>query len=393
MVNRAIGYAYPWDFVDDPAAAPRARALGLDAVAVAANYHAVRAGTPLHPEHCTVEAPRAACYVPVREHTWQQQRLKPARATWSRVRDPFGRARDAIHAEGLEVHAWTVLTHNTYLGSANPDLTVRNAFGERYPYALCPSSDDVIDYCETLVAEIATLGQADGLILEAFGPLGFVHEGHHDKTNLAGWSELQQRLLSVCLCSGCESRYRAAGLAPAEVANAIRRAVREGTSAGSTAEVVGAETAAVLAEVRADVVRRMRTRLLFRARELAPGLRVALHASADPLASGPFSTVAGGIGGPVDALVGTCWQPGPEGADNLRALAAVAEQDTAIGGYLLADGTWGSGAEPGGIDTASRVGQYVAAGMDELHLYHLGLTGRQGLRLMADILAAARSAT
>ena len=33
---------------------------------------------------------------------------------------------------GLAVNAWMVLLHNTRLGEAYPDVTVENAFGDRY---------------------------------------------------------------------------------------------------------------------------------------------------------------------------------------------------------------------------------------------------------------------
>ena len=56
MVVCSVGYAYPWDYVGDPAAAGRAAKLGLDSVAVAAAYHATRAGTPLHPDHRVFDA-------------------------------------------------------------------------------------------------------------------------------------------------------------------------------------------------------------------------------------------------------------------------------------------------------------------------------------------------
>ncbi|MGE5765212.1 MAG: hypothetical protein ACM3ZF_15490, partial [Mycobacterium leprae] len=65
-VKRVVGYAYPWDYVGDPAAAERAAGMRLDAVAVAASYHSTRAGTPLHPEHRVFEEAESACYVPVR---------------------------------------------------------------------------------------------------------------------------------------------------------------------------------------------------------------------------------------------------------------------------------------------------------------------------------------
>src|SRR5215203_2753993 len=85
MVNRSVGYAYPWDYVGDPAAATRAAELGLDSAALAASYHATRAGTPLHPGHRVFEV-ESACYVPVRPDAWRGHRLVPAVPAW----DPAG---------------------------------------------------------------------------------------------------------------------------------------------------------------------------------------------------------------------------------------------------------------------------------------------------------------
>jgi hypothetical protein len=44
--------------------------MGLGSVAVAASYHATRAGTPLHPEHRVFEAESAAFYLPVGAGVW-----------------------------------------------------------------------------------------------------------------------------------------------------------------------------------------------------------------------------------------------------------------------------------------------------------------------------------
>jgi hypothetical protein len=150
---RSVGYAYPWDYVGDPAAAPRAADLGLDAVAIAASYHATRAATPLHPDRRIFEAEHAACYVPVREQAWRGHRLVPALPGRDLDGDSFGNACRQLTAEGLQVEAWIVLTHNSTLGRGHPDLVVRNAFGDVYPYALCPAAQDVQEYCLTLVEE------------------------------------------------------------------------------------------------------------------------------------------------------------------------------------------------------------------------------------------------
>ena len=127
MLKRSVGYGYPWDYAGDPAAAPRAASLGLDAVAVAASYHATRAATPLHPEHRIHDAEHAACYVPVREQAWRGHRLVPAVPAWDPDGESFAGAHGQLLAQGLQVEAWIVLTHNSAVGRAHPDLVVRNA--------------------------------------------------------------------------------------------------------------------------------------------------------------------------------------------------------------------------------------------------------------------------
>ena len=395
---RAIGYAYPWDFVGDPAAVDRVRALRLDAVAVAANYHAVRVGTPWHPRHRVVDAEHAACYVPVRPAKWRGRRLVPATPGWV-GEDSFGAARDALRATGTDVLAWVVLTHNSALGRDNQDLVMRDAFGTPHRHALCPANEEVADYCATLVAEIVPLGDPDGLVLEACGQFGIVHDGHHDKTGLAGWTTLQRQLLSICHCSGCQRRYRTAGLDPVKLAERVRAAVSPNALPDTDTDTdtdIDTDTATdietgtdidtdpmfdAVAVIRADIARQLRRRLV----EEAPGLPVAVHASADPWAAGSFATIAGGIGAPVNTLVARCWDDVDSGAASLAALRSHAPDSTAIGAYLLADHTWERPDKP----VAPTIRRYLVAGMNELHLYHLGLVGEAGHRLMADLIESA----
>ena len=177
VLRRCVAYSYPWDFDKDHAASGRAAELGLDAVALAANYHATRAGTPLHPEHRVVDAEWAACYVPVRDDAWRGHRLVPLRPTWTSTQDSFGDAQRKLADQGVAVDAWIVLTHNSALGRAHPDLVVRNAYGDAYPYGLCPSAEDVQEYCATLVEEVLRAAPVSGVVLESCGPMGFDHAG------------------------------------------------------------------------------------------------------------------------------------------------------------------------------------------------------------------------
>jgi hypothetical protein len=228
-----VAYVYPWDIVGDPSAPDRLAGLGVEAVALAASYHSTRAATPYHPSHRVLDVPYPAFYLPIRPSSWS--RLVPASPTWT-PQDAYLQARDALKAVGLQVHAWTVLTHNSHLGTVNPDLVVRNAFGDPYPYALCPAHEDVLEYCEHLVEEILTVGEPDGLIREACGPMGFGHQSVHEKTSGADWTPTDSDLLSLCFCTACADRY------PAATQDRVRAAIDRAHPAQPTATIPPAQS-------------------------------------------------------------------------------------------------------------------------------------------------------
>jgi hypothetical protein len=370
----SVAHVYPWDVVGDPDAASRYAALGVDAVALAASYHTVRAATPLHPAHRLIDARHAAFYLPVREEAWQGKRLRPAEPSWVSP-DSYRSARDALKAAGLPVYAWTVLTHSSRLGDLHPDVTVVNAFGDRYPYALCPSNQDVVEYCLTLVEEIIALGQPDGIILEACGALGFVHGGHHEKTEGADWGLARQKLLSICFCAGCSARY--------SDVEGLRAQIRAAVDAG---EPDGVELPSWVAEARTSVAADLRKVLVGRIRELAPDVRVIVHANSDPWATGPFATVAPEVGADVDVLVAMAW-PGPAAsAPNIRALRKIAP-DTRIAGYVLA-----LPPKPAsGADMLAEMRALAEEGVEEFHLYHAGLASGERLTAIREAVSALRA--
>ncbi|MEU0845471.1 hypothetical protein ABZ370_39275 [Streptomyces sp. NPDC005962] len=373
----ATAYVYPWDVVGDPAAAERIAALGVDAVALAAAYHSVRAATPFHPAHRVVDAHHAALYLPVRDAAWSESRLVPGAPGWMPGPDAFLEARDALRAVGLPVHAWTVLTHNTRLGRAHPDLAVRNAFGDPYPYALCPSSAEVRAYCATLVREVVALGEPDGLVLEACGPLGLGHGGHHEKTEGADWDASAHRLLSWCFCAACLARYEAAGLDPHRLRHQVRRAVDGNTPLPPT-------LMSTLREIRTTLTADLRREVLDTASAPIP---VTLHASADPWATGPFATIADAPAPPVDTLVASAWTNADQGAAALTALRPLAARTTRLAAYVPA-------LPPRPADPEALAAEWttcLAAGADELHLYHAGLASRARLTAIRTALDAVRT--
>jgi hypothetical protein len=379
---RVVGYAYPWDFAGDPAAAARPGELGVDGVAVAASYHPTRAATPLHPDHRIFEASHAACYVPVRKSAWRGRRLVPVTPGWDRDGGSFESAYGQLAAEGLAVDAWIVLTHNGLLGSEHPDLVVHNAFGDRYPYALCPSAEEVQEYCRTLVAEILATAPVGGVVLEACGPMGIDHGGDHDKTEFAGWDEARRALLSLCFCGACQARFRAAGVDSDRLAQLARAGIDAGS--GTVEECLGDELAAAVAAVRAGIAQQLRALLVSTCQAVAPDARITVHGSADPWATGSFPTLRPAAGAGVDAVVANCWEPAT-GGRQITALRSLTTPRTAVGGYLRLDRGWAAG-EP----TRQRLEDYLAAGLSELHLYHLGLLGRQGLEDLRGVVETTR---
>jgi hypothetical protein len=379
--QRSVGYAYPWEYEGDPAAAERAAGLGLDSVALAAAYHVTRAGTPLHPDHRVVEAQWAACYVPVLESVWRGQRLVPFEPTWTTARDSFTPAQEVLTDQGLSVEAWIVLTHNLALGRQHPDLVVRNAFGDAYPYGLCPAAQDVQEYCATLVEAILTAASVSGIVLESCGPMGFDHAGEHEKTEFAGWDEARRALLSLCFCHACARRYSAAGIDVDRLTMVVREGVDAG--AGTLEETLGSLAPAV-AEVRTGIAAELRTLVVGRARAVSPDTRVTLHGSADPWATGSFTTVRPTLGNGVDAVVASCWDVAA-GADRIRRLRGLVSADVELGAYLRLDRDWSESEA-----TGKRLREYLDAGMHELHLYHLGLLGREGLQTLQTVVSRTR---
>ncbi len=372
---KTLAHAYPWDIIGDPAAPARLRDLGVDGIALAASYHSVRAATPQHPAHRLVDARHAALYTPLRPSAWEGRRLAPAAPSWMTGDDSYGEAARALRDVGLPVHAWIVLTHASRLGELAPELCVRNAFGDRYAHALCPAQPEVIDYCQLLVREIVECARPDGVVFEACGPLGFAHGGHHEKTEGAGWGGVQQQLLSLCFCAACMSRYADAGLDTAELGRRVRMGVD--AVADSVEEALG-DMAPSVAAVRASLARHLRQQVVAAVRAIDAGIRITLHASADPWATGAFPTIAGGVDADVDVLVINGWAGAQASRPSMAAMRAVAGPQARLASYVLV-------LPPQSAESAAlarELADFAQAGIDEFHFYHVGLASALRLRAM-----------
>ncbi|WP_406108757.1 hypothetical protein OG698_39095 [Streptomyces sp. NBC_01003] len=372
-------FAYTWDLVGDSAAAERIASLGVGSVALQAAYHSVRAMTPHHPAHRIVHATHAAAYFPLDPHDWRGTRLRPAAPGWGiDVSDRFGTAASALRRQGLRVEAWLVLTHATTLGDRAPDLTVRNAFDERYGYALCPAQPEVVAYATQLVRSFCARydgAEVPALMLEACGWLGFEHGSHHEKTAGADLGAGCRNLLSICLCEPCRRGIAAAGADPAVVAAAVRRTVdaelRDGRRVpDSFAESLGDQAARAVLGHRRQVIEDLTHRIAAE----APGRELLLMADGDPQVTGPDSGLdLSRFDGPADAVVVKCWDDEDRSAARIKH-AVAASPLPVIANVSVLD-------EPP-ADLARRVARLRAAGAQQFRYYHAGLASPARLRAL-----------
>ncbi|MGP4017661.1 hypothetical protein [Saccharopolyspora sp. 5N708] len=356
------GYSYPWDvgadFVD------RVQDLGVDEVAVAVSYHSARAATPWSPHGTSVVARHAAFYRPVRD-CWGA--LRPAAPDWVDSPDSAGDALRALAAAGIPTAAWLVLTHNSLLGTEFPEFAVRNCFGERYPWALCPAHEAVREFAVRLTGQALAELDVRSVVLEACGQLGAIHQHQHEKTD-AVWSPAAARLLSVCCCAACTAGWAERGVAAQTgrdlLRGEVRRLIAEG-EIGTTEDRLPLEVREVLLAGRQATTDRLRHAVR---EQIGAGRRVVLHGSTDPWATGALPGLTPSAAQEVDAVVLPCWNPGAETVATVAAAAGELPDAVDIGGYVTAVG-------PEIADIAKYVQQLRDAGADELHLYHLGLAG------------------
>ncbi|MGW4640344.1 hypothetical protein ACWEN6_17550 [Sphaerisporangium sp. NPDC004334] len=370
---RVLVHAYPWDVIGDPLFTARMQSLGDVGVNLASAYHTVRAATPWHPDHAYMDARHAALYRPLRREAWDGRRLVPGTPAWMQDADPFGTAARTLADAGVPVTAWIVLTHNSRLGEAHPDVSVVNCFGQHYPWALCPSRAEVREYAATLAAEAVRDMPVAGALLEACGQLGADHGGHHDKTDGA-YDARARRMLSVCCCEACQAGWAAAGVDPVRTVREVRAAVRSREH-----DLDQATSAAVLA-VRHQAADALRHQVI---EALPPGLRISLHAGPDPWATGANPGLGPQAGKDVDAVVVQCWPTGQESADRVRITRHMLPEQVVVGAYVTALPPVRQ------EDMAPHVRRLAEAGAQEVHLYHAGLAGPARHGLLAEAASTA----
>lgn len=202
-------YAYPWDVAQEGVLQFRnsVSAQGLSAVTLAVSYHTGKFLSPRRnrgrvyfPEDGAVYFnPTVSRYGKIKPYAHPDKELRQVAAEIAETTD-------------LEVHAWTVLFHNTRLGTNYPDAVVKNAWGDRYIYSLCPVNPQVAEYGIALANDVALTLPVKSLVVETPGFLPYPHGYHHEFAQVQSqpWLEM---LLGVCFCNHClDQSHRDTGI-------------------------------------------------------------------------------------------------------------------------------------------------------------------------------------
>lgn len=220
MSYKAI-YTYAWDLAEAgvPEAVGQFRALGLDTVTIAGSYHAGKFLRP-HGKTGKVYFPEDGT-VYFKTDPRRYGKIKPVANSLLGERDVVG---ELTKQKGIATNVWLVLLHNTLLGTANPNSTVANAFGDRYVYNLCPSAPDARAYAVGLARDVAENYPIAGLSLETPGFLPYAHGFHHEfaLNQPNRWLDSQ---LGLCFCDHCLAGAKAAGIGVAALQKRVAKDV------------------------------------------------------------------------------------------------------------------------------------------------------------------------
>ncbi len=195
---------------------------GVDALSMASSYHSGFFIHPHNPRHKMYLAEDGVVYFQPQGRFFDSTPLKPQVAAVSAETDWFAAAGERLDRHGLKLMAWTVCTHNTRLGMSHPECVVRNAFGDPYHDALCPSNDAVRHYIRGLCRNLADSYPVHAIQLEVPGfELGVPHGHHHERWGTV-LRPLEAWLMSLCFCESCRDRFNERGLDADAIASGVR---------------------------------------------------------------------------------------------------------------------------------------------------------------------------
>lgn len=219
---RTSMFAFATDFHDeglDLALGRLSDRAGVDGVTVAAVYHHGRDIFPHSPKRRVRFLEGGTAFFRPEESRYAATPVKPAASRLASEWDALAALREGTASRGMALHAWTVFTHNTRLGTDHPDAAVENVFGDPQSTYLCPANPAVVEYARALAGDIARY-EVDSLLAESLHYLPLEHGYHHERY-LIDIGPIDRLLLGLCWCAHCRAAGRQGGVDVDALGNAI----------------------------------------------------------------------------------------------------------------------------------------------------------------------------
>ncbi|MHB9032783.1 MAG: hypothetical protein ACYC6L_07020 [Anaerolineae bacterium] len=205
-------WSYAWDLMADtlPASLTRVADTGANGISLATSYHAGMLLLPHNPQQKVRFLEDGSIYFRPDPARFKGLVIQPRASSLAQDTDPLADICQEAARQGLGVTSWTVLNHNTYQGTLHPELSLTNAFGDPYAFALCPSQPEVQAYLEALLGNLSQYPLRT-LQLESYDYMGFQHGFHHEKFQVE-LGPLSNTLLGLCFCPACLQAAKERGI-------------------------------------------------------------------------------------------------------------------------------------------------------------------------------------
>ncbi|WP_283137718.1 hypothetical protein [Rhizohabitans arisaemae] len=181
---------------------------GVERVAPAVAYHAVRDLLPHNPLHRVATGGAGVCFAPDRGR-YPDPALRPAVSPFAQGRDLLGELCDRSASAGVGVDAWAVYLHDDGHDPARPGI-VRNLYGDPYPELLCPADPRVRAYATALTEDLCSY-PIGSVLAEAPHWLPFGHGYGHERRSVE-LDPTAELLLGLCFCPYCRAAAEARGV-------------------------------------------------------------------------------------------------------------------------------------------------------------------------------------
>ena len=237
MPHKAM-WIYAWDLQEEgteKVVRELAGDVGINARALANAYHSVEHLRPRAKGAKVFRSEQAALYYEPDLSFYSQTKLRHRVSPIVKEKPVLPDFVEACEKHRVRPESWTVVCHNSFLGSGNPDCVETNVYGDFLVHALCPANPDVRAYAVALCRDLESQG-IEIIELESLSFHGFGHAHHHTKFGVDfGGAAV---LIGLCFCSHCRSRAASRGVDVAELVQAIERELDSVLAAGHSDKIL-----------------------------------------------------------------------------------------------------------------------------------------------------------